>query len=443
MPGIFINYRRDDAAGFARSLYEHLDQEFRQGQVFMDVEALREPGIDFAKEIDRSLGRCAAMLVLIGKSWISSKDEAGRRRIDEAEDFVRLEIATALKRDVRVIPVLLGGATMPRAEELPADLQAIGRRQAISLTHDDWAHDVSRLVEALAKVPGIRKRSKRGQTGWSTRSMIIAGGVGGAVALAGLVWTGYKFETRNDAPAPTPAVYTDPGPTDAQTWMTAPLETTPAPQPEPLEPAVPAASSDDVYHVQSLLDELGYQPGVADGINGAATVAAIRAFQYDQGLADTGNIDGALIAQLESAASQARSAQSASLTNDVVEQPAAYTEPDVEALYRSALDALSSMTVDVNGMWYDENGNQVMLMQSGDSVTVSAYNPVTSVPQIIGSGTVQGRAVTINYENFAGVPGTVHAELAPDGTHLNGTDTNALLNVPVPNTWHREHLPGQ
>src|SRR4030095_4086124 len=125
MPGIFINYRRDDAAGFARSLYEHLDQEFKQGQVFMDVEALREPGMDFAKEIDRSLARCAVMLVLIGKGWLSSRDEAGRRRIDEAEDFVRLEIATALKRDVRVIPVLLGGATMPRTDELPEDLQAI------------------------------------------------------------------------------------------------------------------------------------------------------------------------------------------------------------------------------------------------------------------------------------------------------------------------------
>jgi peptidoglycan hydrolase-like protein with peptidoglycan-binding domain len=206
---------------------------------------------------------------------------------------------------------------------------------------------------------------------------------------------------------------------------------------------MPAASSDDVYHVQSLLGELGYDPGVPDGINGAATIAAIRAFQYDEGLTSTGYIDGALIAQLESAASQARSAQSASLTNNVVEQPAAYTDPDVDALYRSALDALSSMAVDLSGTWYDDNGIPAMLIQSGNAVTVAAINAATGLPEVIGSGTVQGRIVTINYQNFAGVPGTVHAELAPDGTHLNGTDTNALLNVPVPNTWHREHLPGE
>ena len=107
MAGIFINYRRDDAAGFARSVYEHLDQQFKQGQVFMDVEALREPGMDFVHEIDRSLSRCAVMIVLIGKSWATSADAAGRRRLDDPEDFVRLEIATALKRDVRVIPEAL------------------------------------------------------------------------------------------------------------------------------------------------------------------------------------------------------------------------------------------------------------------------------------------------------------------------------------------------
>ena len=451
MPGIFINYRRDDAAGFARSLYEHLDQEFRQGQVFMDVEALREPGMDFAKEIDRSLARCAAMLVLIGKSWLTSTDDSGRRRIDEPEDFVRLEIATALKRDVRVIPVLLGGATMPRTEELPADLQTMGRRQAIAITHDDWAHDVSRLVEALAKVPGIRKRSKRGASGWSTRSLVIAGTAGGAVVLGLLAWAGFKFENR-DQKAVTPTVYTEPAP--AQTDEPQPVQTTPAapavdtyaPSPSP----APATSSADVYHVQSLLADLGYDPGVIDGVNGAATIGAIQSFQYDEGLTQTGAIDGALISQLESA-SQRRSGQSASTRDDdVYEQPAAYadpppaaySDPGLDAQYQAALAALAS-GVDSTGTWYDDNGNAAFLAQEGNAVTVAAMNPATGLPQVIGSGVVQGRSVTIDYENFVGVPGTVRAELAPDGRHLNGTDTNALLNVPVPQTWHRDHLPGE
>jgi peptidoglycan hydrolase-like protein with peptidoglycan-binding domain len=440
MPGIFINYRRDDAAGFARSLYEHLDQEFKQGQVFMDVEALREPGMDFAKEIDRSLARCAVMLVLIGKSWLSSKDEAGGRRIDEAEDFVRLEIATALKREVRVIPVLLGGATMPRTDELPEDLQAIGRRQAIAITHDDWAHDVSRLVDALTKIPGIRKRTKRGQSGWSTRSLVIAGGAGAALGLAVLVWAGFKLENRNDAPPPAETTYdTAREQSPAQTYETtpAPVQTTPA----AAEPEPAPVSSEDVHLAQMLLASLGYDPGVVDGVSGAATTAAVRAFQYDEGVAQTGAIDDALIAQLRSASQS----QSGSTASDVVEQPASFSDSGADAQYQQLESALAELSsdVDLSGTWYDNNGVPAMIVQSGNSVTVAAINAATGLPQVIGSGTVDGRAVTISYRNFLGVPGTVHAELAPDGEHLNGTDTNAVLNVPVPNTWHREHLPGE
>jgi len=448
MPGIFINYRRDDAAGFARSLYEHLDQEFKRGQVFMDVEALREPGMDFAKEIDRSLARCAAMLVLIGKGWLSSKDEGGRRRIDEPEDFVRLEIATALKRDVRVIPVLLGGATMPRADELPEDLQTIGRRQAIALTHEDWAHDVSRLVESLAKVPGIRKRGKRGQIGWSTRSLVIACTASAALGLSILGW--FYAERPNagtdvDAPSATGS---------SETTANTPEYTSPAPEQQQTSPTptrdVPASStvspvsSEDVHLAQILLAALGYDPGVVDGVNGATTASAVRAFQYDEGLAETGTIDDALIAQLQSA-SQNRSQQSPDTTSDVVEQPASYADTGADAAYQQLQSALAELSsnADLSGTWYNDNGIPTILVQSGNSITVAAINAATGWPQIIGTGTVQGRFVTINYQDFDGVPGTVQAELAPDGTHLNGTNTNALLNVPVPNTWHREHLPGE
>ena len=168
----------------------------------------------------------------------------------------------------------------------------------------------------------------------------------------------------------------------------------------------------------------------------------MRRFQYDQGVTETGTIDDALITQLRSA-SQDRSQQSA--TSDIVEQPASYTDTGAAAEYEQLQSALAELSsnADLSGTWYDDNGIPAILVQSGNSVTVAAINPATGFPQIIGTGTVQGRSVTINYQNFVGVPGTVQAELAPDGAHLNGTDTNALLNVPVPNTWHREHLPGE
>lgn len=393
MAGIFINYRRDDAAGFARSLYEHLDQQFKQGQVFMDVEALREPGMDFVKEIERSLSRCAVMLVLIGKSWHSSTDAAGRRRIEQPDDFVRLEIATALRRDIRVMPVLLNGATMPPTEQLPEDLQLLGRRQAIALTHDDWAHDVSRLIESIGRVSGVRKRSTRSRTGWSTRSLIIAGTTGAAIGLGLLAWAGYEFEDRHAAQQTDAAVYAPPSQEETS---------------QAEEPSAPATQSGTPPANEYMASKQEFAPAAAPTTSD------------------------------ESGVTQA----------NVVEQPAAYDDAssyDAGAADTAAvLQAIAAMAnaVDVTGVWYDNNGIAAQLEQSGDAVMVTALNPATGFPQVIGTGSVQGRSVIINYRNFAGVPGTVQAELSPDGNHLNGTDTNALLNVPVPNTWHREHLPG-
>jgi hypothetical protein len=395
MAGIFINYRRDDAAGFARSLYEHLDQQFKQGQVFMDVEALREPGMDFVKEIERSLSRCAVMLVLIGKSWHSSTDAAGRRRIEQPDDFVRLEIATALRREIRVMPVLLNGATMPPTEQLPEDLQLLGRRQAIALTHDDWAHDVSRLVESIGKVAGIRKRSTRSRTGWSTRSLIVAGTTGAAIGLGLLAWAGFKFEDRHAAQQMEAAAFPQPSQEE-----TSPAE----------EQSAPATESGTPPANEYATAKQEFAPVAAPATSDESDAEAAQA--------------------------------------NVAEQPVAYDDAsayDASATDTAAvLQAIAAMAnaVDITGVWYDDNGIAAQLEQSGDAVTVTALNPATGFPQVIGSGNVQGRSVTINYRNFAGVPGTVQAELSPDGNHLNGTDTNALLNVPVPNTWHREHLPG-
>jgi peptidoglycan hydrolase-like protein with peptidoglycan-binding domain len=447
MHGIFINYRRDDAAGFARSLYEHLAREFREGQVFMDVEALREPGIDFVKEIERSLGRCAVMLVLIGKEWLDSATPDGRRRLDEPDDFVRLEIATALKREVRVIPVLLNGATMPSVDALPADLQLMGRRQAIAITHDDWMHDVSRLADSLARVPGIRKRSAK-RSGWSTRSMMIAGTGGGAIAVGLLVWLGFVVERGGGASPPSneTSYYTAPddATTKTDTWTSTPDPADNAPPADgSTRTAPPLAASDDVHRAQVLLASLGYDPGVVDGLQGGATTTAVQAFQRDEGYAVTGVVDGSLLAQLQATYDERSSSASA----QVSEQPAAYESKtsDFDEGYDdggyAAYDGAGA-GANVSGTWYDDNGIPAQIVQVGDALTVGAVNPATGMLQIIGNGVVQGGVVTIQYQNFAGVPGVVEAQLAPDGRHMNGTDTNSLLNIPVPNTWHLEHLPG-
>ena len=114
----------------------------------MDVNAIK-PGRDFRKAIDESIHKCSVLLAIVGLGWLESKDGSGQKRLEDANDFVRLEIASALERDIAVVPVLVRGARMPRAEQLPDDLKELAFRNAVELTHARWKSDVQVLVEAL------------------------------------------------------------------------------------------------------------------------------------------------------------------------------------------------------------------------------------------------------------------------------------------------------
>jgi hypothetical protein len=103
---IFISYRRDDASFPAGRLYDRLSGHFRQNQIFMDVDNV-EPGADFLEVIKASVGSCEVLIAVIGKDWLSSTDKEGKRRLDNPDDFVRIEIATALERGIPVVPVLV------------------------------------------------------------------------------------------------------------------------------------------------------------------------------------------------------------------------------------------------------------------------------------------------------------------------------------------------
>src|SRR5882724_4143611 len=129
MRGIFISYRREDAAGYAGRLYDRLAAHFGPDRVFMDVEGI-EPGVDFVDAIERAVGSCEVLIVIIGKDWLAV-DGAGKRRLDDPGDFVRIETAAALARHIRVVPVLVDEAAMPSADQLPANLAPLARRQAV------------------------------------------------------------------------------------------------------------------------------------------------------------------------------------------------------------------------------------------------------------------------------------------------------------------------
>ena len=151
MSGIFISYRRSDSQGEAGRLFDDLANHFGEQSVFMDVAAI-EAGRDFRKAIEEGVAKCGVLLVMIGQEWLDAKDEAGTRRLGDPSDFVRIETVSALKRDIPVIPVLVRGARMPSAEQLPPELKELAYRNCIELTHARWKSDVQLLTDALRRL---------------------------------------------------------------------------------------------------------------------------------------------------------------------------------------------------------------------------------------------------------------------------------------------------
>ncbi len=158
MGGIFISYRRDDSQGEALHLFGNLKERFGADCVFMDVAGIA-PGKDFRQAIDGAVSACDVLIAMIGKKWIDNLDEAGKRRLDDPKDFVRIETDSALRRDVTVIPVLVQGGRMPRPDELPAEIEALAWRNAFELRHNRWDVDVAELAKALEKIVPIGTKS--------------------------------------------------------------------------------------------------------------------------------------------------------------------------------------------------------------------------------------------------------------------------------------------
>lgn len=151
---IFLNYRRKDTEDTAGRLFDSLCAHFGEERVFMDIDDI-PPGVDFDEVVHEAVGKCDVLLALIGPSWLTMVDEHGRRRLDDPADFVRIELQTALQRNIRVVPVLVHDVAMPKAEDLPDGLQRLTHKQALSLTNTRWKYDLGKLIEALESVrPG-------------------------------------------------------------------------------------------------------------------------------------------------------------------------------------------------------------------------------------------------------------------------------------------------
>lgn len=186
---IFISYRRSDAEGFAGRLNDTLDAYFGEGRVFRDIESI-QGGSQFAEVIDNALGQADALIVLIGPGWLNATDSEGRSRLHDPDDFVALEIATALERGIPVYPVLVKGARMPQSAELPERLRRLSDFNAVSLATHNWKVDATRLAKIMAlDVPGsLAERELFGVNLWICASLFGAVGfTAGTIAVRSIL----------------------------------------------------------------------------------------------------------------------------------------------------------------------------------------------------------------------------------------------------------------
>jgi TIR domain len=187
MAEIFISYRRADAEGWAGRLSDSLKAELSRINIFRDIDDI-PPGVEFDTYINDAVGSCDVLIALIGPRWLTVADKNGLRRLDDPKDFTRLEILTALKRNVRVIPALVGGAQMPDADALPEDIKPLTRRQAYELSDSRWVDDCRKLANVLRSIAKPNR----------SRMTKIA-----VIVLFALIATGYGAKLWNDHRAET------------------------------------------------------------------------------------------------------------------------------------------------------------------------------------------------------------------------------------------------
>jgi TIR domain len=148
---IFLSYRRDDSGGQAGRLSDRLVPEFGRDNLFLDIDSI-PLGVNFVKRLTAEVAACDILIALIGPRWLDTRNDRNERRIDQPNDFVRIEIAAALQRDIPVIPALVDGAALPRPELLPDDVKDLALRNGIELHHTSFHSDVDRLIRELQKI---------------------------------------------------------------------------------------------------------------------------------------------------------------------------------------------------------------------------------------------------------------------------------------------------
>ncbi|MEH6470368.1 MAG: peptidoglycan-binding protein [Halopseudomonas sp.] len=428
--GIFISYRREDADGFARSLFQSLTAHFGSDQIFMDVEDI-ELGLDFIEAIDKSLSSCGVLLVLIGKEWLSCVDSEGQPRLENPDDFVRMEVASALRRKIRVIPVQVRGAAMPKSSQLPEELQQLTRKQALELHHDRWNADIEQLISALENALGITAKTAPGDTQGDRPADAPPAEPAPAITapkpsskkstwiglIAALVISLALVELFSSPEAEPDYVFTgdEPNPIPSPQVMLTPKQVEPEIRNSPPDDAVFKYQSETVMEVQQRLAELGYSPGAIDGQLGGKTSRAILAFQRDASL----NADGQVSEQLLGSLHESLIKRQQQATNTAAAPP--------------------PQLLNISSTWYDDDGFQYAIVQQGNQVNYQAMIPLLGTVVGMGEGILRGRTLTYRFMVADGSQGNGVGTLSADGQHMEYIATYQGTGMQQSGRLHREH----
>jgi TIR domain len=182
---VFISYRREDSAAYAGRIQDRLAREFDRDLLFIDVDGI-PLGANFSNILREEIAKCGVLLAVIGRDWLDVRDEAGTRRLDHPTDFVRIEIATALQREIPVIPILLDGTSVPKADQLPEDLKELALRHGLNVRHPSFHADLDKLIWELKRQVGASRQAPIGaenQVNGAEADLTRAPGFGNATEL--------------------------------------------------------------------------------------------------------------------------------------------------------------------------------------------------------------------------------------------------------------------
>lgn len=192
MHDVFLSYRRADSSTVTGRIFDHLTTSLGEKRVFKDVDSIAL-GMDFRLVIERAVGECMVMLAIMGDQWLDAKGQDGIRRLDDPDDFVRIELETALTRNIPVIPVLVGSQAMPSAEELPSQIRDLAFRNGLFVRPDpDFKNDLERLTSQIKTYLTPSDPPRRSVRSRVTRRSLLVGLVIAALGTAATLFVAVR-----------------------------------------------------------------------------------------------------------------------------------------------------------------------------------------------------------------------------------------------------------